>query len=228
MKRFVFALLAVMALSVSGVRAQTEAGTTVIYPRIGVNMFKIPGDEVYMSAGSYVTSKNKVGFTAGVEVEHRFLRYFAASAGLMYSMQGTGYEDSEIIYHDDNYMQLKDVKLTSHYLNLPVLTILYMGNSGFSIKAGVQFGFLMSAKFDNYLDEGSVIDGEPVSDTHPETMTVTNGLNRFDFSLPLGIAYEYRNFSMDLRYNLGLTKTWKFFSKKNRGISLMLGYGFTL
>ena len=212
MKRFVFALLAVMALSVSGVRAQTEAGTTVIYPRIGVNMFKIPGDEVYMSAGSCVTSKNKVGFTAGVEVEHRFLRYFAASAG----------------HHDDNYMQLKDVKLTSHYLNLPVLAILYMGNSGFSIKAGVQFGFLMSAKFDNYLDEGSVIDGEPVSDTHPETMTVTNGLNRFDFSIPLGIAYEYRNFSMDLRYNLGLTKTWKFFSKKNRGISLMLGYGFTL
>lgn len=53
---------------------------------------------------------------------------------------------------------------------------------------------------------------------------------KVNLSLPLGLAYEYKNICLDLRYNLGLTNVmdseWN--TAKNRTIMLTLGYGIKL
>ena len=53
---------------------------------------------------------------------------------------------------------------------------------------------------------------------------------KVNLSLPLGLAYEYKNICLDLRYNLGLTNVmdseWN--TANSRTIMLTLGYGIKL
>ena len=53
---------------------------------------------------------------------------------------------------------------------------------------------------------------------------------KVNLSLPLGLSYEYKNLSLDLRYNLGLTNVWDYVNstEKNRTIMITLGYGVEL
>ena len=53
---------------------------------------------------------------------------------------------------------------------------------------------------------------------------------KVNLSLPLGLSYEYKNLSLDLRYNLGLTNVMdsKYLTSKNRTIMITLGYGIKL
>ena len=59
---------------------------------------------------------------------------------------------------------------------------------GLALKAGVQFGYLLSGK----------------SKTGSETLTNTSDFKRVNISIPAGISYSYKNFVADLRYNIGL------------------------
>jgi hypothetical protein len=56
---------------------------------------------------------------------------------------------------------------------------------GFGIKAGAQFGFLLNAK------EGD----HDVKDLYKKS----------EFSIPVGLSYEFEETSIDLRYNIGLS-----------------------
>jgi hypothetical protein len=49
-----------------------------------------------------------------------------------------------------------------------------------------------------------------------------------DFSIPVGISYEYANFQLDARYNWGLTKIYKHGDDKNSVFQITLGYKFDL
>ena len=103
-----------------------------------------------------------------------------------------------------------DDKLKLGYLNIPILANYYV-IPGLAIKAGVQPGFLLSAK-----DE----DGDDEKD----------GMNSFDLSIPIGASYEYKNFVFDARYNFGLTKINKHGSNshKNSVFMITVGYKFAL
>ena len=61
---------------------------------------------------------------------------------------------------------------------------------------------------------------------------LTSRQDKVNLSLPLGVAYEYRNLCLDLRYNLGMTNVMDLdldgISSKNRTIMLTLGYGVKL
>ncbi len=74
------------------------------------------------------------------------------------------------------------------YLNVPLTGNFYVAK-GLALKTGVQFGFLMSAK---------------VGDSD-----VKDGCEKLNLSIPIGVSYEYGNVVLDLRYNLGLSKTNK-------------------
>ncbi len=85
------------------------------------------------------------------------------------------------------------------------------------MKAGIQPGFLLSHK------SKYTILGEK------EENTSTDELKTFDLSIPLGLSYEFSDFVIDARYNLGLTKVNKdnkLLDKdmKNSVIMLTLGY----
>lgn len=102
-----------------------------------------------------------------------------------------------------------DKKSAMDYINIPILAQYYVVK-GLAIKAGVQPGFLVRAKHD----------GESFSDE----------CKKFDFSIPVGLSYEYQNFVLDARYNIGLTKTMKDASEKTKNsvIQITLGYKFAL
>ena len=233
MNKYLTALL-LLVLTATAVKAQPEPGTTTIYPRLGFNLSKFAGDEIYVSDdGDPAKSKYKFGVAAGAEAEHQFTRFFAASAGLLYSMQGTSYDEKNTYDPNGSYSLFKDVKYTMHYLKLPVLAVFNLGYSGFSAKCGVQLGYLLNATSSNYYESGQVVDGERIPNAPGDEAsgTVTDVFHRLDFSIPVGISYRHDRFTVDLRYDIALTRNiYKYIDSgiRNSNISLVLGYGFTL
>ncbi len=70
------------------------------------------------------------------------------------------------------------------YLNVPVMAAFYPVK-GFGIKAGAQFGFLLNA--------------------HQGDDKIKDLCNKHDFSIPVGLSYEFDECALDLRYNIGLS-----------------------
>ena len=105
------------------------------------------------------------------------------------------------------------------YLNIPIVANYYFAE-GWAIKAGIQPGFLLSAKV-----KVDGVGGTPSVDTD-----VKDDSKTFDLAIPLGISYEFSNFVVDGRYNLGLTKISKNGdeSYKNNVIQFTFGYKFSL
>ena len=151
-------------------------------------------------------SKMKVGIVAGANLEYPVTYALSFSGGLLYSMQGTKIKDAD----DATKMD---------YLNIPIVANLYFAK-GWAIKAGIQPGFLLSAKHK--------VDG--IGATKSEDIDNKDACKTFDLSIPLGLSYEYEKAVFDLRYNLGLTKVNKNGddSYKNSVIQFTVGYKFAL
>lgn len=77
------------------------------------------------------------------------------------------------------------------YINIPVLANVYIA-PGLALKAGPQIGFLTRAKVDD--------------------VDFKKACNTVDFSIPIGASYEFSDFVIDFRYNIGVSNVLK--SKK--------------
>ena len=178
-------MMAVMAVAALTANAQQEVGTFSLQPKAGLNVSSLSGDGW----------KAKAGFTAGVEGMYQAADKFGVSLGVMYSMQGAKVKGS-------------DTKLKYGYINIPILANYYV-TKGLAIKAGIQPGFMVSAK------AGDV--------------NVKSGCKKFDFAIPVGVSYEIANVVLDARYNFGLTKTIKDTDKCKNGVfQFTVGYKFAL
>jgi hypothetical protein len=116
-------------------------------------------------------------------------------------MQGTKYDVLD-----------NDVKLNLNYINLSLMAK-YEVAEGFSLVAGPQIGFLMSAKVTNGDD----------------SFDVKDNFKSIDFGLGLGAEYELENgLFFDARFNLGLSSISDDdnVSTKNSVIQIGLGYSF--
>lgn len=205
-KLFLAALAALVSMAAT---AQKEVGTVTVYPKISINFSTISNDVVFYGgtgATEAMGSDYKPGLTVGAECQWQLCKRFAASAGLAYSMQGTGYDVSRI---DGGGYDVTGMKQTLHYANVPIMAVLYVAH-GISLRAGVQGGYLLGARMDG-ADNVAMF-------------------KRFDFSVPVGIAYEYKGFVAELRYNHGLSKLYKHSNKRtcNRNIAITIGYGLDL
>jgi len=155
-------------------------------------------------------AKMKLGLVGGAEFGYQLNDQFAVTAGLLAAMEGSGMKDGE---------QTKDVKSTTTYLNVPILANYYV-LPGLAIKAGIQPGFLLSAKHKgSFYDDSKWIDFDESG---------TDGMKKFDLSIPLGLSYEFSDFVIDARYNLGLTKIAEDMDGKNSVIMLTVGYKISL
>jgi hypothetical protein len=114
-----------------------------------------------------------------------------------------------------NYAQqgwkFNDVKCKYDYLNVPLVADFYVAR-GLALKTGVQLGFLMNAKWDdlNFKDDS----------------------NKTNFSIPIGISYEFSNVVLDLRYNVALSKVNKNatdnYKYRSDLVQITIGYKFEL
>ena len=145
----------------------------------------------------------RIGLAAGVEAEYQASDIFSVSAGLIYSMQG-------------NKAKEEGVTLTTKldYINIPILANVYV-TKGLAVKLGVQPAFNVSDK--QKLSGGKAsVEAEDV------------GAESFDFSIPVGLSYEYNNVVFDARYNFGVTNIADGGDSKNSVFQFTLGYKFAL
>ena len=151
-----------------------------------------------------VDRKAKVGFVGGVEGEYYVNNWLGVAAGVNFAQQG--WKTTKPSRTGDY-----DLKTKLNYLNIPVTADFYV-LPGFALKTGVQFGFLASAK---------------TNDTD-----IKDDMKKFNFSIPVGLSYEYKNVVLDLRYNISVTKVNKESDDDNKYrsdlLQITLGYKFDL
>ena len=168
-------MIAALMVATVSAKAQFEPGTFSLQPKVGFELTSISGDG----------SKFKPGFTAGLEGQYQINNWFGLSAGVHYAMGGCKIKDV-------------DSKFNMNYVNIPVMAKFYV-TKGLSLNAGLQLGFMTSAK----LADVQLLGGKSDVD-------IKELCNKTDFSIPLSIAYEFENgLSFEARYNAGVTNVFK-------------------
>ena len=206
-----------------------EAGEWSIIPKVGVNLFKLADDKVWLSedGSKYVNSSYKLGFEGGVDIEYMVHDRIGLTVGAMYAMQNEKYNDfhtgekkagSENLYE---FSKFENMRVNFGFLNVPVKCNVYLTDN-FALKAGVQLGFMLSAKFKynvvsglyDKLNPGNIIyydaDGNPAQEGSnvylAEEIDVKDRYKHFDISIPVGFSYEYENVILEAQYRIGLSK----------------------
>ncbi len=192
-------MIAAMLVATVAAKAQFAPGTWSLQPKVGIELTEI----------SYDDAKLKFGLGAGVEGQYQINNWLGVSAALMYQQQGSKVKNSSY-------------KIKLEYINIPVMAKFYV-TKGLSLNAGMQFGFLTTAKIDS--DD------------------IKSYCNKVDVSIPLSIAYELpMGVTFEARYTTGLTNVFKeaygfpgtssdadkLLYDKNEVLMLTVGYKFAL
>jgi hypothetical protein len=177
--------LLMIAVAAFMVTISANAQQMFLKPMVGGTLSTVTGD--YTD-----NAKMKLGLVAGAEFGYDFTENMGLTAGLLYTMEGSKTDAAD---YNENL----------HYLNIPILFNYYI-IPGLAVKAGVQPGFLVRAKYDD----------TDIKDLY----------KKFDFAIPLGLSYEFSDFVIDARYNLSLSKLPDVGDAKayNSVIMLTLGY----
>ena len=175
--------------------AQDEKTHKNMLFKAGINCSRLTGDDYYDKFST------RHGFNVGFEAQIPTSNPGVYSIGLMYSQQGSHAEGFGVYKMD--------------YINLPLLLNVYLWK-GLAIKGGVQPGmFVYGKKKGNRLTEHWSYD---------EDESITPEF-RLEFSIPVGISYEFSRFQVDARYNFGLNDALRE-GARHRVIQLSLGYIF--
>ncbi len=198
-------MIAAMMVAAISANAQNEVGQITLMPKAGINISTITGD--------FEGKKSKVGLVAGIEAEYGITENFGLQFGLLYSMEG--YKGNVVAVTEQGIQfvcaYIADAKYNFDYLNIPILAQYYV-IKGLAVKAGIQPAFNVRHK--------ASVDGNT---------TNIEGVKSFNFSIPVGLSYEYQNFVLDARYNIGVTKIYKEADQgRNSTFAITLGYKFAL
>jgi hypothetical protein len=188
MKKVLF-IAAVAVFGLTSVQAQDIS----FGAKAGVNLANLGGD--------VEDADMKIGFHVGGVVEIPLSDQFSFAPELLFSTQGTKSEYSETdTFFGETVTYEYEEKLNLSYLNIPLMARYYVAE-GFSLEAGPQVGFLMSAKAEG--DESVTIDGTTESESY--SVDVKDELESLDFGLNFGAGFKMENgLFFQGRYNLGL------------------------
>ena len=103
-----------------------------------------------------------------------------------------------------------DLKVHLDYINVPILANFYIFK-GLSLEAGIQPGFKVNAK----AKMGGV-------------STDLDDVKSVDFAIPVGVAYDFNNLEVGLRYNISATKVMSDVDDRNSNFMISVGYKFHL
>ena len=189
--------------------------------KAGLNLANMSGD--------VEDNSMKVAFHLGGMAEIKISETFAVQPELLYSAQGAKFSDGT---------------LSLNYLALPVMAK-YAVSENFSLEAGPQFGYLLSAKAKDESNEddggGGNIEASAKSSTsskaqlaqaaQADSRDIKENFKSFDLGLALGASYLLNNgLNVGVRYIMGLSDTPKNddgdFKYKNSVFQLSIGYYF--
>lgn len=178
-KGLIIAVLAVFGLT--NVNAQDISFGV----KAGVNFANLGGD---VENGDMIT-----GLHVGVLAEFMLTEKFGIQPELLYSLQGSTSERSaESMGVSLNY----DYTLKLDYINIPIMAKYYI-TDGFSVMAGPQIGFLVSA------NREYEISGDGQNESGEED--IKDYVSSVDYGLGIGAGYQLGSgLFFNARYNLGL------------------------
>jgi predicted porin len=194
-------LMAVVLLSSVAASAQHAVGSFTLQPKVGMNVANLT---------EFDNADSRIGLAAGAELEYQVSDIFSLSGGAIYSMQGSKY-DRTILNQDFRTTTKLD------YINVPIMANVYVVK-GLAVKLGIQPGFNVNSK---QTFSGKTVVGDIDEKAELDAKSV-------DFSIPVGLSYEYNNVVLDARYNWGLTKVFEGSDAKNSVFQITLGYKFDL
>ncbi|SET13065.1 porin family protein [Prevotella sp. kh1p2] len=194
-------LMAVVLLSSVAASAQHAVGSFTLQPKVGMNVANLTELD---------NADSRIGLAAGAELEYQVSDIFSLSGGAIYSMQGSKY---------DRTILKQNIKTTTKldYINVPIMANVYVVK-GLAVKLGIQPGFNVNSK---QTFSGKTVIGDVDEKAELDAKSV-------DFSIPVGLSYEYNNVVLDARYNWGLTKVFDGSDAKNSVFQITLGYKFDL
>ncbi|WP_203295867.1 porin family protein [Luteirhabdus pelagi] len=201
------------AVAVFGLTTMT-AQEVRLGAKAGVNFASIGGDGTDGVDG-------RTSFHVGGLVEIPISEKFSVQPELLYSSQGAKSEYTE----DFGFGVTADVeeKLKLDYINIPILAKFYVAE-GFSLQAGPQIGFLVSANAEiEYSAEG---------ESDSEDADVSDFYSGLDLGVGAGAGYRLNNgVFFQARYVLGLSNINDFegsddFKNQNNVIQVSVGYSF--
>ncbi len=201
-KLFISIALMVMTLTV---QAQHEEGDFTIQPRVGVTFSNLSDGD-----------KWKTNIAYGVELEHFLADEFSLSAGVLFTNQGCIYDNLS-----DDFESDEKIKLHVYYGTIPIMANYYI-LPGLALKAGIQPALRVKTKAQQ---GGNSIDLDNAINLLYADSDVK--INKFDFSIPVGLSYEFKGITLDARYNIGLTSLLNGGETvRNSVFVLTLGYKF--
>lgn len=195
-------LSAAIMLASAGAYAQHAVGSINLQPKVGLNISNITDID---------GADPRIGLAAGLEAEYQVSDIFSLSAGAIYSQQGT-----KLSWVRGGVDVAQTLKLD--YINVPILANVYVAK-GLAVKLGVQPGFNVTAKVERK---------ETAAGRTRKTTRDVEDVKSVDFSIPVGLSYEYANFQLDARYNWGVSKVVDDDDEKNSVFQITLGYKFKL
>lgn len=192
MKKIVLSIMAILVFGFANAQ-KTRFGV-----KGGLNVSSFAG-------GDYYDSKSLIGFHVGGFAEIKVIERLAIQPELLFSTQGAKLE-----YFGDS-----DVDNKLNYLNVPVLAKFFITKE-FTVEAGPQIGFLLSAKEDS--------------------RNAKDDFKSVDFGFNFGVGYSFTdNLGVNLRYTVGLANIADYEtdnvedfldSPKNSNLALSLAYKF--
>ena len=231
MKKTISRLLAVLIVCCVANNANAQkrdADEWSIIPKVGVNLSKLKGDKIGIgdAGNNYLDFSSRLGYEGGVEVEYMVHDKIGVTLGAMYAMQSEKAKDyHEAAKHNgsDNlydFTNTENVRVNLGFLNVPLKCNVYLTDN-FALKAGVQFGFMLSAKLKyntvsglyDKLNPGNTIyydaNGQPAEEGSEVYLSnskdMKNAYKHFDISIPVGVSYEYENVILEAQYRIGLS-----------------------
>ncbi len=202
--------------------------------RGGINYANFTGSEVKEWGFANVNPTAQIKFHLGGYLDYVLTDQISIQPGIFYSAKGPKYDGTTEVYDfntGESMMASIVYKKRLGYIDIPILVHFHI-NESFSVFAGPQVSFLVSAKVKNeatteVLDMLGLEENEDVKDSY----------RGVDLGLPIGVAYDFGNgFNLQLNYDIGLIKIAKgydydggngdnkYFDVKNGVVKLSLGY----
>lgn len=181
----------------------------------------------FKAGGFSIEPDARTAFHIGALVEFPVSDAFYIQPEILYNSVGSKYEES---YSEDfmgveiSVSEKSIVKLD--YISIPIMAKYYF-TEGFSLEAGPQIGFLMSAKEDFEFTETAM--GQTASES--ESLDVKKHYKGIDFGLGIGAAYRLdMGLFFNARYVLGLSNISDVedgdVTVKNNVFQISAGYSF--
>ena len=182
-------------------------------------------------------------------MEYGLSDLWSLSAGVGYTQMGasdysahpvtgvlsSGNQNIQLLMEEKN-----GLRYSFDYVTVPVTAAFYP-YKGLSLRSGVQLGVCVRSHAKGYYNVATMHVVQPGSSFSTNLMPglislaidgdFGSSMHKIDLGIPVGIAYEYRNFVLDARYVFGLlnlSKNEYDGHVRNSVFSLTLGYKFVI